>query len=114
MEAELVTRGDAIGTSLILLVLVLLLAGLLFLQKCTEGGLEGFAREYHQKNMDKKNYRDPYQRDLWIMLALITGFCLSNWFLTAIATLVLLLVMLRVEKYMRSILKRMLVEKTGG
>lgn len=88
--------------------LVLCLAIVQFLQ----GGLEGFAREYNQKVIDGKE-NNKYHRDLWIMLGLIAGTCLLDYYRTASALLALLIVLLTMSKYIHHIRNRMLAEKPG-
>jgi len=114
MNNPFISTADSIGVSLALVVYVLFLLGLLILKLFREGGIEGFAREYNRKKMDAHDVTDNYQRDVWIMLAIIVGLCMSDLFLTASVVLVMLLSMLKMESYIRHIHKRMLDEQSSG
>lgn len=114
MNQSIISTADSIGVSLALVVYVFFLLGLLILKLFREGGIEGFAREYNRKKMAAHNVTDNFHRDLWIMLAIIVGLCMSDMFLTASVVLVMLLSMLKMESYIRRIHNRMLAEQGCG
>ena len=113
MQNSFINTADNIGAGLFFLAIGIYVLMLMILMLLKKGGIEEFAREHNKKKM-RGECKDNYLRDLWIMLAFITGACMSDMYLTATGALLLMLLMLRMEKYLRHIHQVMLSEKGNG